>query len=248
MVAVILLASFGCGKIPKDAAIRLKVMAPDYLKEILDRAAAQFKTENRIQVNIVYEKGENIIGRIKADENVDAFITYNHLRFENLRKDSLIIGDFTCPFKLSLVLAGPAGGGRSVSIDRLEEDHIRRVVIVDPEAGYEGQLAKKVLESKKLWKKLKNKLILARSSEHLMTYLAAGEADAAIMLESSIDLRADVAVFQNLSKRVDKYLRHCGAVGINSKHEESARAFLDLLDSRLCDIYKIEGVYQESDR
>ncbi len=142
-----------------------------------------------------------------------------------------------------MVLAGPAGG-QLAKLKSIKEDFIRRVVIVDPEAGYEGQLAKEILEKNRLWDKLQPKLILAASNRHLLTYLATGEADAAIMLESSVDEKSGTVIYQRLDEPLAKYMLHCAAVMKDSKQKESAQAFLDLLDSKLCGIYKIKGVYR----
>lgn len=222
-------------------------MAPDHLQTVLDKAAAQFYEENRIKVSFIYVPGEDIIGKLDSLSPFDAFITYNAGRFERIEKDLQIQDGYSCPFRLSLVLAGPADGPDLEKLDQLKKEYIRRVVIVDPEAGYEGQLAEEILIKTGLWEKIQPKLIMARSASHLLTYLATGEADAAIMLESSMADGSKAVIHQRLDKPLAKYLLHCGAVTPGSKNKESARAFLDLLDSRLCEMYKLKGVYQNTD-
>ncbi len=245
-LALVIPFALGCGKVSKDTYVQLKIMAPDHLQGILEKAAAQFHEENNIKVTIVYEKGEDIIGKVKDSADIDAFITYNSGRFERILKDLVIHSQYSCPFRLSLVLAGPTGG-QLAKLKSIKEDFIRRVVIVDPEAGYEGQLAKEILEKTRLWDKLQPKLILAESNRHLLTYLATGEADVAIMLESSLDEKSRSVIYQRLDEPLTKYMLHCAAVTAESKQKESARAFIDLLDSKLCGIYNIKGVYQNND-
>ena len=46
-----------------------------------------------------------------------------------------------------------------------------------------------------------------------------------------------------LEKDIGNRLTVCGAVVATSKNASSAQAFLDLLDSRLCEIYKRAGIY-----
>jgi len=57
-----------------------------------------------------------------------------------------------------------------------------------------------------------------------------------------------LVVLQRLDEWLDNRLVICGAVTGHSKNKAAAQAFLDLLDSRLCPIYKIGGIYQHGQR
>jgi molybdate transport system substrate-binding protein len=238
------LAVGGCRAVPKQSRVRLTVLAPDYLQGVIDRAAQQFTEENGILVVVSFENPDSLFARAQTDEKVDIVLSTDLRQFKQLAKDTLFLDrTYSCPFELSMVLAVRSRGPRPADISELAEPVVRRVVIVDPRSGYEGRLAEQVLQRSRVWKKLQKKLILANSTEHLLTFFQSGEADAAVMLESSLAGTSGVEVRQHLDRYVGGGLVHCGAVLTWSKNRESARAFLDLLDSRLCSLYQAPGVY-----
>jgi molybdate transport system substrate-binding protein len=221
----------------------LTVAAPDYLKGILDRAATQFKEENGIPVEIMYLPPDSIKIYGEHSIRVDVFIGADPKQFAAFKKDtSLVYGRYSCPFALSVVLAGRIGGPRTDQLDGLKDAEFHRIVIVDPSAGYEGKLAETALRKKHVWNKIQNRLILARSTDQLLSYLTSGEADAAVMLESSLYGSTGLTVMSRLDDLFGERLIHCGAVTADSRNKASAKAFLDLLDLRLCPMYDIPGI------
>jgi ABC-type molybdate transport system substrate-binding protein len=157
---------------------------------------------------------------------------------------------YSCPFRLSLVVAARADDSnvrrllKEGEIRQLANDYFRRVAVIAPENNYEGRLAKQILERYRLWKKLQPRLIMARDREQLINYLETGEAVAAIVLESTLNGHDSLRGFLRLDNKLQEYLQICGAVTAYSKKKEMAQAFMDLFDSRLCDIYKTRGIYQ----
>lgn len=248
MLIVILPAviiGLGCGGESPGVQPGLTVAAPNYLKGILDRATAQFEEENRIPVKILFTVHDSVIGYAGRGSHLDAFLAADPKQFRALENDTTVAGGkFVCPFRMSLVLAGRAGGPRAEDLKDLRGEEFRRVVIVDPDVGYEGRLAAEVLKKRRLWDRLQPKLIRARSIEQLLSYLKTGEADAAILFESSLHEHRGATVMQRLDTLLDDRLLVCGAVTASSKQRSSAQAFLDLLSLRLCPLYDIRGIYR----
>lgn len=239
----------GCGRTPQNQGVRLTVIAPNYLAEILDKAVLQFYEENGVRVSINYENPDSVISWIKAGLRADLFLSNNPKRFEMFQRDtSLVAGNYSCPFKMSMVMVGRVDGPSGHKLDDLKQDKFRRVVVIDPIKKYEGKLAAKVLNRRGLWNKLTQKLIIANSPDHLHSYLVTKEADAAIMFESSIRDTKGLVILKHLGEDLGDRLVICGAVIPGSKNKEVAQAFLDLLDSRLCQIYKTGGIYQYNGR
>lgn len=226
----------------------LTVAAPDYLKGILDRATTQFEEENHIPVEILYLPPDSIVVYGKNSLRVDVFIAADPKQFAAFKEDtSLIYGAYSCPFALSVALVGRADGPHTDELDGIKSEEFRRIVIVDPSAGYEGKLAETALKKRHIWNKIQNRLILARSTDQLLSYLITGEADAAIALESSVHGRAGLIVMSRLDELFGDRLIHCGAVTADSDDKASAQALLDLLDLRLCPMYDIRGVNRLGD-
>jgi len=252
IISIVLLAvlASGCNRVPPaPPAGQLKVVAPDFLRGILDRAAQQFQDENGVVVTITFVNPDSVIERAKAGLSNDLFFLGYPKRFDILKNDTaLTSGTYSCPFRLSMVLVGRVDGPRGEKLDHLKRDEFRRVVIVDPAADYEGKLAARILNRHRLWDKLAKKLILAQSKNHLLTFLETKEADAALMFESSMLSGRGLAVLKRLDEDLDDRLVMCGAVMPRSKNKKVAQAFLDLLDSNLCLIYKINGIHQYNSR
>lgn len=241
-------AYIGCGGGEQISHPGLTVAAPDFLKGILDRAAAQFEEENKIHVEIVYDTPDSVIVRSRAGYRVDLFFAADPRLFRAIEDDTALIRSrYACPFRMSMVLAGRAGGPRADDLNDLRNDEFKRVVIVDPAAGYEGRLAADILKKRRLYDRLRAKLIPARSTEQLLSYMNTGEADAAVVFESSLHDQHGFVVMKRLDNLLDERLIVCGAVTAYSNNSASAQAFLDLLDSRLCPMYDIRGIYRITD-
>ncbi len=242
---MIILLVVGCARVSKESSVRVTAIAPDYLRNILDRAAAQFFEENGVQVNMVYVNPDSVTNRAKVSLNADLFLSNNPKRFEILCNDTLLVDSlYSCPFKLSLVMVGRADGPSGENLEDLTDDRFRRVVVLDLTKRYEGKMAAKVLNRKKVWDKLTEKLIIAESTDHLHSFLATREADAAVMFESSMQDKKNLVILKRVDDELGDRLVICGAVTPQSKNKEVAQAFIDLLDSGECQIYKIKGIYQ----
>ncbi len=255
LILVILAVSlwvWSCAGPPTERDVGLTLLAPDYLEGILEKATNQFYEENQIPVKVIYEKPENIPARVASDSAIDIFLTANPGKFtRRLRQSLMHRGIYSCPFRISLVIATRAGNEDAAvkpfdgNLGRLKDECFQRVVINDPETTYEGRLAAEILKCRHLWKGLLPKLIMAGSTEHLLSYLETAEADAAIVLESSLQNLSGYVILDRLDRETAENLTLCAAVTVSSQHKESAQAFVDLLDSRLCEIYKVKGVYHQ---
>lgn len=236
-----------CGGGAGPPAVRLTAVAPDYLEGFLDSTAGQFARENGVRVIFRYEPADSILPLIQNDPDFDLFIAANPERWLELRGDTLIRWEtFSYLFEVPFVMVGRAGGPVISVPDDLIGDQIRRVCIVDPETGMEGRLGRYVLQKGQLWEKIQDRLILARSSEHLLSYLTTGEADAALAFEFSLGQTAGVTVLDTID--LDERLVYCGAVMAGSENPDPARAFLDLFTSRLCALYQKRGFYLYRDK
>ncbi len=240
---------FGCTRVSQDTAERINVLAPDYLQGILEPAAQEFTRENGTPVNIIYVEPDSVVGRAKSRARIDLFLKGNPRWMESLSRDTALTdGAYTCPFNLSLVVMGRTDGPAGDKIDNLKTDQFHRVVIIDPARKYEGQLAERILRRHHLWDKLQSRLILAQSREQLRSFLTTKEVDAAVVFESTVSGIKGLTVIDRMDKELEGRLVICGAVTSHSDRKKEARAFLDLLDSRLCPIYKIGGIYQHDGR
>ena len=243
MIMLVCLGS-GCQRLSNAGGDRLTVAAPDYLKGILDKAAEQFRDENGTKVVINYLTFDSLFANIGTTSGYDMIIGIDHSVGDSLTKSGFFdsIG-FACPFRLSLVVAERVGGDSINDIQDLTGPNFKRIVMLDPQVAYEGILAGETIGHKRLWQKLRGKVINAKSVEHLASFCNSGEADVAIALESSLGNAKGMAVMLRFDDDLADKLVQCGGVLMSSAKKPVAHAFLDLFDSRLCAIYKMRGVY-----
>jgi len=250
LIGIVLLISLfllpvGCGRVSKGHYAGLQVLIPDYLEPILAPAAEQFERENQTPVRLICERPENILSRIRSDSSFDAFITTESKNLPKALRDSLDMNPhYSYSFWISFVLAGRVNGPRADELKQLKEDAFVRILIRDPQSGYEGQLAQELLTDQHLWMELQPKLITVTTPDHLLSYLRTGEADAAILMEPSLANEKGWVIMERLDDQIGMKLVHCGLVTAYSQKPQPAQAFIDLLDSQLCEIYKLKGVYQ----
>ncbi len=221
----------------------IRVIAPDYMKPVFDRAAAQFYRENKIPVILVYKSPDSLLEKAKADFRSDIVFFPKPKKNDYLESDSLLnFATMSCPFKISTVFINRIEGPQVSELRDLKKNSIRRFVMIDPELSYEGDLCRRILEKHKVWDKIGDKLILARSSEHLLTYLETGEADAALAFEHSFAGYRNIVIKQRFDDYLGYRLHYCGLLLSHSRQKKSAQAFLDFFDSRLCRVYELPGV------
>ncbi|MFH1700696.1 MAG: substrate-binding domain-containing protein [Candidatus Zixiibacteriota bacterium] len=238
-----------CAEVPKSIQARLTVAAPEYLEGLLDTVAVQFKRDNDISVTFRFVHPDSILLLAQSDPAIDLFIINNPNRRDKLIKDSLLDKNvYSCAFRLSYVMVNRTNGPQCDDVKNWRDKSLRRVAIVNPQWEYEGYLAGRVLRKRRIYNDLQDKLIPARNSEHLLSFLNTGEADAALMFEFSIKDAQGLIIRQRFDDELKDYLVFCIGVTPHSKFKKSARAFLDLFDSRLCDLYKFRGVYQITGR
>ncbi|NMC44272.1 MAG: ABC transporter substrate-binding protein [candidate division Zixibacteria bacterium] len=238
-----------CSKTGRGRSAGPAIVAPDYLKGVIETIAGQFETENKIRVRVIYESFDRVLAR--AEESGAELVLIGDADRDEYRRglDSMIgDGPSSCPFRLSLIAAGRPDGPSCADVRELVDDAFHRIVMVDT-LQYEGRLAKEALDRARVWKKLKDKLILARTSLQLVSYLKTGEADAVLALEVSLREEKGWTILARLDtdRRIQKRLLHCAGVTVASSYPETARAFLDLFDSRLCPMYKLPGITRNTE-
>jgi molybdate transport system substrate-binding protein len=246
---IAVLASTGCSRLSKGGFSGLTVVAPDYLKGVIETVTNEFEKENNTRVQVIYEPFDQVLDRA-GHNGVDLFVIGDpdqpEIRetLDSLLKD----GDFLRPFRLSLVLAGRPDGPICDNIKDLAGDDFHRVVVLDT-AQYEGWLAQEALQRAGVWKKIRDKLILARSISQMVSYLKSGETDAVAALEVSLRDEKGWIPLARLDddRRIQRRLLHSVGMVRATADTSTARALLDLFDLRECPLYRVKGVLRNSE-
>ncbi|MDD4050643.1 MAG: substrate-binding domain-containing protein [candidate division Zixibacteria bacterium] len=249
VIGLAALTAAGCSWLGKGRSSGLTIVAPDYLKGVIETVAAQFEVENKTRVRVVYEPFDKVLGKA-GQSGIDLFVIGDtdrpetHEALDSLRGN----GNYSCPFRLSLIVAGRPDGPSCGDIRELAGDDFRRIVMVDT-AQYEGLLAQEALQRTGLWKKVRGKLILARSTTQMSSYLKSGEADAVLALEVSLRDEKGWILLARLDddRRIQRRLLHCAGVTPGASDKNAAQALLDLFDLRQCPLYRIAGVSQDTE-
>lgn len=249
VIGLAMLAAVGCSRLGKGSFSGLTIVAPDYLKGVIETVATQFEAENKTRVRVVYEPFDKVLDKA-GQSGIDLFVIGDSDRPETREAlDSLLEdGNYSCPFRLSLIVAGRPDGPSCGSIKELAGDDFRRLVMVDT-MQYEGLLVQEALQRTGVWKKIRDKLILARSTSQMVSYLKSGEADAVLAFEVSLRDEKSWVLLARLDddRKVQRRLLHCVGVTRGAADKNAARALLDLFDLGSCPLYRVEGVSQNSE-
>lgn len=249
VIGLATLAATGCSRLGKGSFSGLTVVAPDYLKGVIETVASQFEAENKTRVRVVYEPLDKVLAR-SGQSGTDLFIIGDSDQPETREAlDSLLEdGRYSCPFYLSLIVAGRPDGPSCGDIKDLADDDFRRLVMVDT-TQYEGMLVREALQRTGVWKKIRDKLILARSTPQMVSYLKSGEADAVLALEISLRDEKGWTLLARLDddRKIRRRLLHCVGVTRAAADKNAAQALLDLFDLGSCPLYRVKGVSQNSD-
>ncbi len=238
-----LILSGGCDKLPTGKKGQIHVIAPAFMKDVFDLAAAQFFAEHKIVISIDYVPQGSIEKHIDSLTKVDLVLFLNPERRKKFEKNPRMdVSTMACPFRISLVTVNRPDGPDIRRVKDLRKDEFRRVVMISPTVSYEGKLVLAALQRFKVWDKLEGKMIPAKSARQLQTYLESGEADVAIAFEHTLKDCQNIVIRQRFDEDYKDQLNVCGMLVKDSHNKRVAQAFLDFFDKQRNEIYQTPGI------
>lgn len=200
------------------------VSAAISLKDVMAAITPDFEKANT-GIKLAFNFGAS--GQLKIQiENgapADAFLSAARADTDSLeRKGFLVPGTRQIIAKNTLVLI------RNKS-KKLSPTSFTRIAIGNPATVPAGRYAKETLEKRKLFEKLKSKLILTENVRQVLDYVARGEVDAGYVYMTDAMIEPKVEVVERIPSDQHSPILYPAAVLKDGKNTQGAKRFVDFL-------------------
>ena len=131
----------------------------------------------------------------------------------------------------TVVLVKPVSSKLDIKgFEDLAKPDIRMLAIGNPKTVPAGRYAQEVLQTLKLWDKVKSRLILAENVRQVLDYVAKNEVDAGLVYATDASVRAaDVSVIAKAPENSHKPVVYPIAMVSGSSHPTQAKAFIEMI-------------------
>jgi molybdate transport system permease protein len=172
--------------VPEARADSLTVSAAASLRPALEEAERVF-VRMRPEARIVWNFGASgaLRQQIEQGAPVDVFLPAAPGPMDRLEAKGLVAaGTRADLLHNEVVLIAPAAAARPRGFADLTDPGIRTLALGDPASVPAGEYGRDVLRSLGLWEAVSSRLVLAKDVRQVLTYVAAGDADAGIVYAS----------------------------------------------------------------
>ncbi len=184
-LGMLAVSSVGCGSAQGERP-GLLVFAAASLADVLSSVAVAFEKETGVEVLVSYGGSQMMARQIASGAPADLFIAAGEFPVTFLESEKLVGVGPVALLRNRLVLTSRAGGARIDSVDGLGTEAVKRMAIADPELAPAGRYARQALEAAGLWGELQDKLVMGPDVRAVLTYVATGNVDVAIVYETDV--------------------------------------------------------------
>jgi molybdate transport system substrate-binding protein len=211
----------------------ITVFAAASLTDALKAAAAAY--EKNTSDNIAFNFGASSLLERQIEEGApaDIFFSADEAKMDALEKRGLILKE-TRKSRLSnsLVIVTAADSGTKINAPAdLADSKIRRIALADPKAVPAGIYARAYLEEQNLWSALEPKIVATDNVRAALAAVESGNIEAGIVFETDAAISKKVKVAYEVPVKDAPKISYPMAITTNSKSIESAKRFLDYLNS-----------------
>ncbi|MEQ8464994.1 molybdate ABC transporter substrate-binding protein [Coleofasciculus sp. E1-EBD-02] len=239
MVAAFLIV-VGCsqGTPPNPSAtspesVEITVSAAASLQDAM-KAIAPLYTQEQANVIITYNFGSSgsLQQQIEQGAPVDVFLSAAPKQMNALQEKDLLLTDTRKDLlKNSIVLVTPKDKTNLSNFKELTIDKVSKIAIGDPDSVPAGQYGKEALTSLNLYKPIQSKLVFAKDVRQVLSYVETGNVEAGLVYATDANVSDNVKVVATASETSHAPIIYPVAVLKESKHPDSAKAFVQFLST-----------------
>jgi molybdate transport system substrate-binding protein len=221
----------------------ITVFAAASLTDVLKSAAATYEKQSGNKIVFNFGASSLLERQIEEGAPADIFFSADEARMDALEKKGLILKE-TRKSRLSnsLVIVTAADSGVKISSPAdLAGVKIRRIALADPKAVPAGVYARAYLEKQNLWSAVAPKIVPTDNVRAALAAVESGNIEAGIVFKTDAAISKKVKVTYEVPVKDGPKISYPVAVTTNSKSVESAKRFLDYLNSD--DAAKIFSTY-----
>ena len=202
------------------------------LKSVMDELGEEFEIETGVDVDIIYGGSGHIFGQLSTTKRGDIFIPGAEYYTRRGIEEGLLYENLTrnVTYHIPLILVREGNPKNITSLGDLARPGIK-VALGSVEQCAIGRLSNKLLEKQGLYEELKanNLKVTTATVNELLTYVAIGTVDAAIVWEDTVGTlveqgKVDVIEIEpskNIIKTIPVSVTRC------TKNPELAKEFMD---------------------
>ena len=213
----------------------MRIAAATDLQAVLPKVIEAFATAQGVAVTPSFGASGNLAEQIRQGAPFDVFLSADMAFVRGLGDEGVIQASSIEPYaRGSLVLVvHPAAADAVDELGDLAKPEVGKVAIANPRFAPYGRAAREALERSEIWRKIEPKIVLAESVRQALVYEEHGDADAALVGRSLIDVGGKPSTAGDKVIEVDSRLHAPLVQGLGivarSKSPDQARAFVDFM-------------------
>jgi molybdate transport system substrate-binding protein len=210
----------------------ITICAAVSLREALNEIKPKFEQEKSIKLTFNFGSSGTLQKQIQEGAPADVFISAGKKQMDALESRDFIIKESRKNLLSNeLVLIVPKEyTGKIKTVDDLSSSNMK-VCIGEPQTVPAGQYAKEALTNLNLWNKLSASMVYAKDVKQVVAYVEKGEVAGGIVYNSDATSIKDSEVVQVFDESTHNPIVYPEAIVSSSKDKESAKAFLDYLNT-----------------
>lgn len=211
----------------------ITVFAAASLTDVLKAAASAYEKQTGDKIVFNFAASSLLERQIEEGAPADIFFSADEAKMDALEKKGLILKE-TRKSRLSnsLVIVTATDSGIKInSAADLTNAKIRRIALADPKAVPAGVYAKAYLEKQNLWSAVEPKIVPTDNVRAALAAVESGNIDAGIVFKTDAAISKKVLVAYEVTAKDGPKISYPMAVTTNSKSVESAKRFLEYLNS-----------------
>ena len=222
----------GCAT-DKQKPIELSIFAAISLTDALGEIGTAFTAETEIKIFYNFAASTTLQRQIEKGATADIFISASPRQVVALETNGLIEAESRHDLLTNrLVLVSDDTEEISVeTLANLATPEISRIAIGHPNIVPAGTYAKEALTHFGLWETLRPKLVFGTDVRATLAYVAAGNADVAIVYKTDTTLTRRIKVLYQLPPEAYTPIIYPAVVVMESQQKQLARRFMTYLHS-----------------
>jgi molybdate transport system substrate-binding protein len=214
-------------------AAELNVFAAASLTDALKEIGANYEKQTADKVLFNFGASSLLARQIEEGAPADVFFSADEARMDQLEKKDLVLnGTRKSRLSNSLVVVTAADSQIKITSPAdLAGAKIRRIALADPKAVPAGVYSKAWLEKEQLWSTVEAKIVPADNVRAALAAVESGNIEVGMVFKTDAAISKKVRIAYEVPIKDSPKISYPMAVMKNSKSVESAKKFVEYLDS-----------------
>lgn len=214
-------------------AAEVSVFAAASLTDALKDTAAAYEKQSSDKIVFNFGASSLLERQIEEGAPADIFFSADEAKMDTLASKGLVVSE-TRKSRLSnsLVIITSADSRLQItSPTELTNASIRRIALADPKAVPAGVYSKAFLEKEKLWQQIESKVVPVDNVRAALAAVESGNIEVGMVFKTDAAISKKVQVACEIPAAIGPKISYPLAITKNAKQVESAKKFVDYLNS-----------------